>query len=66
MRIFTEAGHLTEESLILDALGDLDDTQQRRSEGHLSQCGFCRDQHKAVAISIVLLKSQAQRSCHRK
>jgi len=61
MNIFTVAGHLTEDCLILDAIGDLEESQQRRSQAHLSRCQSCRAEHRSIAMSIVLLKSDFQK-----
>jgi len=61
MQIFTEAGHLTEDGLILGALGDLEDRHTHRSERHLSRCSLCREERESIALSIRLFKTAARR-----
>ena len=59
MRLFTHAGHASEESLELHALGDLPAKRENRVEAHLSRCGVCRHRYRDIAGFIAMLRAMA-------
>lgn len=57
MRIFTETGHLSAESLGLHVLGDLSIFGRTRVENHLSLCSHCRGRFREEAEVVAALRT---------
>jgi predicted anti-sigma-YlaC factor YlaD len=60
MRLFSNTGHLNEESLNLHALGDL--ANSGRVETHLAACGSCQERYKEAAEFMALLRLVVQQN----
>ncbi len=60
MRIFSPAGHITEDSLALHSLNDLTECQAQRVEEHLNACANCNKRFRDTRDFVTLVRTLAR------
>lgn len=60
MRVFTETGHVSDDSLALHILNDLPLAQGERIAQHLLKCSDCRGRQRETGEFLALFRALAQ------